>query len=161
FQVLFESAPGLYLVLDPELRIVAASDNYLRATMTERAAILGRHIFDVFPDNPEDPEATGVANLRASLERVLRRRLPATMAVQQYDVARPAAAGGGFEVRYWSPRNTPVLGPGGQLTQIIHQVEDVTELVLLQQQDDQSQQRTARLQAEILRRADELHQANR
>ena len=166
--MLFESAPGLYLVLDPELRIVAVSDNYLRATMTERQEILTRGIFDVFPDNPDDPQATGVANLRASLERVLHRGVPDTMAVQKYDVARPAAAGGGFEVRYWSPRNTPVLGPDGRLTHIIHQVEDVTELVLLQQQDDRAQQRTAelrarteRMQAEILRRSDELHQANR
>jgi CheY-like chemotaxis protein len=29
------------------------------------------------------------------------------MAVQKYDVARPAAAGGGFEVRYWSPYPAP------------------------------------------------------
>jgi hypothetical protein len=25
--------------------------------MTTRVSILGRHIFDVFPDNPDDPEA--------------------------------------------------------------------------------------------------------
>ncbi|GAA2655435.1 PAS domain-containing sensor histidine kinase [Paractinoplanes durhamensis] len=166
FQTLFESAPGLYLVLDPELRIVAVSDNYLRATMTKRHEILGRNLFEVFPDNPDDPEATGVANLQASLGRVIRRQVPDTMAVQKYDVARPD--GGGFEVRYWSPRNTPVLGHDGQLTHIIHQVEDVTELVMLQQQDDRAQQQTAelqarteRMQAEILRRSDELHQANR
>jgi hypothetical protein len=39
------------------------------------AEILGRNIFDVFPDNPDDPSATGVANLRASLGRVLTQRL--------------------------------------------------------------------------------------
>ncbi len=42
FQALFEAAPGSYLVLDPGLRVVAVSDACLRATMTERAAILGR-----------------------------------------------------------------------------------------------------------------------
>ena len=72
YRALFESAPGLYLVLDPALIIVAASDAYLRATMTRRDAIIGRGIFEVFPDNPGDPTATGVRNLRASLERVLR-----------------------------------------------------------------------------------------
>ena len=60
FRVLFESAPGLYLVLTLDLRIVAVSDSYLRATMTRREEILGRGIFDVFPDNPDDPNATGV-----------------------------------------------------------------------------------------------------
>ena len=67
FRVLFESVPGLYLVLDPDLRIVAVSDAYTRATMTERDALLGKHIFEAFPDNPGDPEAEGVRNLRASL----------------------------------------------------------------------------------------------
>ncbi len=53
FRALFESAPGLYLVLAPEdFSIVAVSDAYLRATMTERAAIMGRKVFDVFPDDP-------------------------------------------------------------------------------------------------------------
>jgi hypothetical protein len=50
--MLFEAAPGLYLVLAPDLRIVAVSDAYLRATMTSRQAILGRGIFDVFPGRP-------------------------------------------------------------------------------------------------------------
>ena len=70
FRALFEAAPGLYLVLDPELRIVAASDAYLDATMTRREEIVGRDLFDVFPDNPDDPGADGVSNLAASLERV-------------------------------------------------------------------------------------------
>jgi signal transduction histidine kinase/ActR/RegA family two-component response regulator len=164
---LFESAPGLYLVLDPQWRIVAVSDAYLAATMTIRDEILGRVIFDVFPDNPDDPQATGVANLQASLRRALHGRTPDTMAVQKYDVTRPAAAGGGFETRYWSPCNTPVLGPDGQVDYIIHQVEDVTEFVLLQQRDSHARQQTAELrqatiqmQAEILRRSEELHHAN-
>jgi PAS domain-containing protein len=99
FRAIFESAPGLYLVLRPDFTIVAASDDYLRATMTTRAGILGRRIFDVFPDNPADPAATGVANLGASLNRVLHKRIAHTMAVQKYDIRRPEADGGGFEER--------------------------------------------------------------
>ena len=45
FRALFESAPGLYLVLTPALTIVAASNAYLHATMTQREAILGRHLW--------------------------------------------------------------------------------------------------------------------
>ena len=52
------------------------------------------------------------------------------MAVQKYDIPRPLEAGGGFEERWWSPVNTPVLGPDGAITSIIHSVEDVTQLVL-------------------------------
>ena len=129
FRVLFEGAPGLYLVLTPDLVIVAVSDAYLRATMTKRDEIVGRHLFEVFPDNPDDPAATGVRNLRASLERVRARHIPDAMAVQKYDIRRPAAEGGGFEERFWSPVNSPVLGPQGELLYIIHRVEDITELV--------------------------------
>src|SRR5690242_11207801 len=89
FRALFESAPGLYLVLTPDFQIVAASDAYLRATMTRREGVLGRSIFEVFPDNPDDPTATGVRNLRASLENVLRQRAADAMAVQKYDIRRP------------------------------------------------------------------------
>jgi PAS domain-containing protein len=97
FRALFKSAPGLYLVLDPDFRIVAVSTSYLAATMTKRDEILGRDIFDVFPDNPDDVGATGTANLRSSLERVRRLCVPDTMAVQKYDIRRPAEEGGGFE----------------------------------------------------------------
>ena len=99
FQTLFESGPGLHLVLDPDLTIVGVSDAYLRATMTRRADILGRGLFEVFPDNPDDPGATGVANLRASLDRVRGNLVPDTMAIQKYDIRRPDSEGGGFEVR--------------------------------------------------------------
>ncbi len=167
FRALFEGAPGLYLVLDPELRIVAASDAYLEATMTKRDEIVGRDIFDVFPDNPSDPKATGVRNLLASLERVRSGGQPDTMAVQKYDIRRPADAGGGFEERYWSPINSPVLDERRQLRYIIHRVEDVTEFVRLKEQEAEQQavaselrERAARMEAEVLRRSTELQEAN-
>ena len=156
FRALFESAPGLYLVLTPDLRIVAVSDAYARATMTRREDILGRGLFDVFPDNPDDPAATGTANLRASLERVLQSRGPDTMAVQKYDIRRPEAEGGAFEVRYWSPLNCPVLGRTGEVEYIIHRVEDVTELVRLQAQGVVERQATADLRAQAARMAETL-----
>src|SRR5215207_6730462 len=153
FRMLFESAPALYLVLDPEFRIIAVSDAYLAATMTERDAIVGRGIFDVFPDNPDDPAADGVGNLRASLERVRDRRAADAMSVQKYDIRRPPEEGGGFEARYWSPRNSPVLDANDGLRYVIHRVEDVTEYVRLQERGDEQA-------AEILRRSSELQDAN-
>ena len=126
FRALFESGPGLMLVLTPALTIVAVSEAYLRATMTKREEILGRDLFEVFPDNPAELAATGVSNLRSSLERVLENRVADAMAVQKYDIRRPESEGGEFEVRYWSSNNFPVLGPQGEILYIIHRVEDVT-----------------------------------
>ncbi len=168
FRTLFESVPGLYLVLAADLTIVAASDAYLRATMTRREDVLGRRLFDVFPDNPDDPQATGVHNLGASLGRVLARRAPDAMAVQKYDIRRPDAAGGGFEERYWSPVNSPVFAANGEIAYIIHRVEDVTEFVRLKQRGSEERKLTEELQtraeqmeAEIYLRALELDEANR
>jgi len=167
FRALFESAPALYLVLKPDLTIVAVSNAYLKATMTTRKQILGRGIFEVFPDNPNDPTADGVSNLRASLERVLASHLPDTMAVQKYDIRRPESEGGGFEERYWSPVNSPVFDVDGQLIYLIHRVEDVTDFVQLQQHDGQHQKetedlrtRTAEMETEMFLRAKELNVAN-
>ena len=147
YKALFQWAPGLFLVLEPDLTIAAVSDAYLKATMTEREDITGRNLFDVFPDNPADPTADGVRNLRASLERVLAKRAPDRMAIQKYDIRLPPEQGGAFEVRYWRPRNTPVLGPNGEVAYIIHQVKDVTELVKLKQKGVEQERVAAALRA--------------
>src|SRR4051794_33509583 len=85
YRVLFEAIPGLYLVLlpdDPVFTIVGVSDAYAAATITERQKILGHGLFEIFPDNPQDPEATGVQNLHASLRRVLEQCAPDAMPIQ-------------------------------------------------------------------------------
>jgi signal transduction histidine kinase len=168
FRTLFEQAPGLYLVLTPEFQIVAVSDAYLRATMTKREEILGRGLFQVFPDNPDDPAADGVRNLKASLERVRQDNVADAMAVQKYDIRRPEAEGGGFEERFWSPVNSPVLAPDGTLAYIIHRVEDVTEFVRVKQRGSEQERATDELrlkaegmEREIFLRAQEVSEANR
>ena len=171
FRALFESAPGLYLVMTPSFEIVATSDAYLRATMTTRGAILGRRLFDVFPDNPDDPSATGVRNLTTSLNRVLRDKRPDAMAIQKYDIRRPDSEGGSFEERYWSPVNSPVLGPDGEVMYLMHRVEDVTDFIRLKQQGRQQEVfnealriRNERMESEVYLRArerDEAQAANR
>ena len=166
FQILFESAPGLYLVLTRHLKIVAASTAYLRATMTKREDIIGRSLFDVFPDNPEDIGATGVSNLKASLNRVIALKKPDAMAVQKYDIRKPLSEGGGFEERYWDPLNSPIFNKKGEVEYIIHRVEDVTEFVKLKNQGSQYQKenkalrvRTDHMEAEIYQSAHELAEA--
>src|SRR5207244_5535399 len=168
FQALFESEPGLYLVLTPALTIVAVSDAYLKATMTKREEIVGHGLFEVFPDNPDDPAATGVRNLRTSLDRVRERQAPDTMAVQRYDIRRPESAGGGFEERYWSATNVPVFDAQGKLVYIIHHVEDVTEFVRLKRLHGERHRLTAerprpaeQREAEVYARAQEVAETSR
>ena len=164
FRRLFEGAPALYLVLDPQLTIVAVSNAFLAATITTRENILGRNVSEVFPDNPNDPDAKGTVILTASLDRVRSELRPDTMPVLQYDVRRSAAQGGGFEVRYWSSRNNPLLDPRGKLAHILHEVVDVTEFVRQEGADERLTEEfwagTAQMRADILRRSAELAEAN-
>ena len=125
FRSLFEHAPVPLLVLDP-----GAAHRRRHAGVPGRDddradAIVGRGLFDVFPDNPDDEQATGELNLGGRCERVIETGQPHTMATQKYDIRRPD---GTFEVRYWSPVNSPVLDASGKLAYIIHRVEDVSAL---------------------------------
>ncbi len=125
FQHLFEALPGAHLVVaaDPGHVVVAASDEYLRATMTRREDVIGRELFDVFPDNPAVCGADGVNNLRASLVRVAATGRADRMALQRYDIRRPD---GVFEERWWQPVNAPLPGPGSKVAHVLHTVEDAT-----------------------------------
>lgn len=169
FQQIFEQLPGAYVVVTPDadFTLVAVSDAYLRATRTTREDLLGQPLFKMFPDNPADPQATGVRNLRASLERALATRAPDTLAVQKYDIRRPESEGGGFEERYWSPINIPIHSPEGEVRYLLHRVEDVTDFVLQSRTREAERERTealnhrtAKMEIELLRRAQELQAAN-
>ncbi len=159
-QLLFEESPDILLALLPDApryTMVAATNARLRATHTTREQIIGRGLFELFPDNPDDPAATGTRNLRASLERVLATRKPDTMAVQKYDIRLPD---GNFQLKYWSPKNFPVLSPTGDVLYILHRVEDVTELVLASELGEELRGRTRAMEREILQRSRELDAAN-
>ena len=151
---MFEAAPSPYLVLAPDLTIVAVNEAYLHATRRLRQELLGCALFDAFPDNPLDSSPTGVTNLRASLLRVLRTSRPDTMAIQKYDIPVADPNGMTFEERYWSPINTPVLNVQGELTCIIHRVEDVTAFM-------RTQAHAARMESEVFHQALEIQHANK
>ncbi len=162
YQRIFEKVPDLYMILSPEFIILDCSDNYLRATLTKRDQITGRHLFDVFPDNPDDPNATGTINLRASLNRVLHNKTADAMAVQKYDVKNEE---GVFKEKSWSPINYPVLDKNGNIGLIIHKVEDVTDIIT--EKEKQIKQNTLiedlkeQLKAlDIYKRAQQIQDAN-
>ncbi|HSG21624.1 MAG TPA: diguanylate cyclase [Azonexus sp.] len=167
FRHIFEGVPIPLLILDTNFTIVAVNNAYLQDTLTRAPDILGRSVFEVFPDNPQDPDAKGAANLRASLERALTTRQPDTMPVHRYDIRRPEEEGGGFVERYWSPLNTPVLNEQGKVTYLVHRVEDVTDFVRLSRNAGQwgsdcksLRARIEALEMEMFQRARERHEIN-
>jgi signal transduction histidine kinase len=161
FQLLFEESPDVLLVLKPDsprFTAVAATKARLTSTHSTAEQTIGRGLFEMFPDNPDDPSANATANLRASLERVLATRAPDTMAVQKYDIPLPD---GGFEAKYWSPRNIPILAADGTVLYILHRAVDVTELARASEEGEELRGRTADMEREVVRRSRELDAANR
>ncbi|WP_409522488.1 hypothetical protein [Nitrincola sp. MINF-07-Sa-05] len=161
YKYLFKSSPGKILVLEPgRFEVLAVTDEYLHATMTREADIVGKTLFEVFPDDPEDPQADGVRNLSTSLQRARSLKVPDIMGIQCYPIRLPD---GTFEERFWSPVNSPVMDDAGEIAFIIlHRVEDVTAIV----QEDTGAKSPAVADIsdsaavqDILMRAQELRQA--
>jgi signal transduction histidine kinase len=122
---LFNALPTPHLLLSPAFVIEAVSDAYLRATLTQRAHLVGQYMFDAFPENPHTPEANGTRNVLASLRQVLATKQPQRISQQHYDVPDPALPGQ-FVERYWQALNSPVLDAAGNVVQIIHTAVDIT-----------------------------------
>lgn len=152
FQYLFEEIPDLYLLLSPELTIITASNAYLKASFTTKENIVGKHLFEVFPDNPDDPSATGTFNLKKSLDFVIANKQPHAMALQKYDIRM---SNGTFKEKYWDPLNKPILNEQNEVIYIIHSVKDVTELMLLKQQQAKQAEE---LQATNIKLLEEINQ---
>lgn len=128
FQPEFDASPHPYMLLDPGpgLLIVDINDAYAAATLTDRAEIVGRSLFEIFPDNPDDPLADGVSNLYGSLRIVAETGQAHAMATQRYDIRNPR---GVFVERHWQPINSPIHDTAGRLLYLLHHVEDVTAQV--------------------------------
>jgi PAS domain S-box-containing protein len=128
FEALFRVSPYPYLLMDRELNIVAANNAYLKSTGRIEADLLGRYVFDAFPENPNDPGSTNVAEVRASLLRAIATGEPDTSAFLRYSVPRETAAGQVFEERFWSTVHTPVRGADGAVAFVAQNAIDVTDL---------------------------------
>ncbi|MFF4585926.1 PP2C family protein-serine/threonine phosphatase [Streptomyces sp. NPDC001388] len=161
YAAVFQALPGMVALLTPGLVYADANEEFLRVAGRRREQVIGRHLFDVFPDNPNDPGASGVRNLQSSLERVLATGERDAMALQRYDV-EDAERPGEWDERYWSPVNAPVFGPDGSVVLLVHRVEEVTELIRARGSRNVGRpgSRTRVLEAELYTRARELQELN-
>jgi PAS domain-containing protein len=126
YKAVFRSIPNPILLMTPELVIADMNQAQLQTTGRSREDLLGRHLFDAFPENPSDPAATGVSAMNASLRRIMETGKSDVVPVQKYDLEVPGSPGQ-FAKRYWSTTNAPVLGPDGQVVLIMTCVEEVTD----------------------------------
>lgn len=132
FQAIFESMPGSFIVLQPNApayTILAISHEMVRTSGREKSQVIGKNLFEVFPENPEAATATGPASLRNSLQNVLELKKEDQLPVVRYDLAN---AEGIFMERYWAASTKPVLNDAGEVLYLLHSTADVTEQILSQ-----------------------------
>ena len=126
YQSLFRATSMPTLVLDTRLFIVEVNDAYLKATGRIREQLVGRNVFNAFPDSPDNANSTSLETLRESFERVLQNREVDKIPLLKYNIPLGNPANREFEERYWSPVNTPLLDEHGNVTHILHHAEDVS-----------------------------------
>lgn len=143
------------MVLDRDLRYVWANAAYLRVTDSRLEDLVGRHIVDVFPHDPDDPDNDNARRLRESFERVLATREPDALAFIPYRIQRQTPDGPVFEERVWSATHTPIRGADGDVAFILQHTVDVTELqrLWLPSETSEASDDTGQIEAGVLQRA--------
>ena len=89
YAAIYRQLPVPVLMLTPQFVISDANEAFLQTMGRTREEVLGRDVFDAFPDNPWDPGATGERNLRASLHRVLATGQSDSTEFQKKDIEIP------------------------------------------------------------------------
>lgn len=128
FHQLFEALPSPHMVLDRNLRLVAANAAYERAVMSPKENFVGRELFEVFPSEPANQN-----RLRVSINKVIETGEPDTIAYIRYSIPRPVERGGGVEERYWTAVHAPLVDESGTVIFVLQNTVDITELVRLRE----------------------------
>lgn len=123
YQSIIRAAPDRYLIVSPDLKIIDASDAYLKTTKVNREEILGRLVVDVFPDKSYSSE-----NILNYFKGMLKGK--SLVNKKHADCIKDKGA---LEIFSKNPFNVPVFNDQQEMKYIIHRIEDESELEGLKQ----------------------------
>lgn len=134
---LFIHIPEALIAISPDYTVLEATDKYLSLVLRTREELIGKNLLEAFPDSPINTDSKNESLLRQSIDRTFQEKKVIYFDILRYDIARPEAAGGGFETRYWEASHTPVFGQNGDVNYIIRRTANVTarELAKLAHQE--------------------------
>ncbi len=123
FAAVFDASPNAYMLVDRDLRCVAANRAYLAVTGATLDDLIGQLLLERFPNDPNDPNNASAQQLRKSLERVLDTGEPDALPFIRYwvDGAEEPDA-------FWSATHTPIVGPSGKPEWVLQHTMNVTRL---------------------------------
>lgn len=114
------------MLLDRDLRIRGLNATYEAVSMRARNELLGEYVFDVFPEDPNEPRANGSSQLAASVESAMRSNATDTMPIVRYDLVDPQTPDA-FLTKLWTCTNTAV-DDGAESIGVLHQVAEITSV---------------------------------
>lgn len=147
FKKIFEAQPGLQLLLSPELSILCVTNAFLQEIKIPRENIIGKNLFEVFPDNPDTSGTRSTSIFKHSIDQVLATGKPHGLDSFRYDIP-DSNMPGKFLERYWITNNIPVLDENGSVVYIIHETTNVSDVVKSRMELDGSRERENRALAQ-------------
>src|SRR5690606_21330695 len=122
---IFDVLPSPFMLLDRELRYVAANAAYLEATGRSLEELLGQHVMAMFPNPGESGR-----RLQESFERVVATGESDTLAYLPYPIL---LSDGSYGNRYWTCVHVPILDDEGRVRFVMQNTVDVTEFARLRE----------------------------
>lgn len=152
FRQIFDCSPTPLMLLSPAFMIVDVNQSYAEAVGRGRDNLVGRNLFDAFPAASET-----MRRLKDSLLHVLRTGEPDVLPVLRYPIPLPDESA--VEERFWSCSNVPVRDKTGQVTMVLHNTQDVTD-IHRQMQEAAPTQKAEVLGTSVLGRAKKIQALN-
>jgi PAS domain S-box-containing protein len=135
----FNNVPESMVVIAPDFKILAATNQYLKTTMRTREEIVGKlWLQEVYADPNISFEDNPVAKCA---KKAIETKEVAYLDLLRYDLEKPQAEGGGYDTRYWEASHTPVLDEAGNVKFVIQHPKDVTERELAKQAKKESEEK--------------------
>ncbi len=127
-QALIDSVSIPLMVLDRKQRFVYANDSYLAATHSELSELLGRDVFDCFPETEER-----VAAVRAIFARTLSEGVTTQLDKQPFELEHED---GTVRELVWQATQDPLFDTKGRVVGLIQRAEDITAQHELEKQNE-------------------------
>lgn len=131
YKSLSELLPISYLILDENLIIKSASNQFVNLLNMKRHLIEGFNLFYFFKVNMHMEEDSGIENLKLSLDKVLHEHTEEFMDIQKFNIKVNQNGIQTQIIKYWKVSNIPIFDRNKKLNHIILKIDDVTDSVKL------------------------------
>ncbi|WP_397599769.1 ATP-binding protein [Silvanigrella sp.] len=131
YKSLCDLLPMSYVILDDNLVIKSASNQFVNLLNMKRHLIVRFNLFYFFKINLHMEEDSGIENLKLSLDKVLNEHTEEFMDIQKFNIKVNLNGIQTQVLKYWKVSNLPIFDRNKKLNYIIMKIDDVTDSVKL------------------------------